>query len=57
MAAGARNFGECGAIVEADFDGAAGAEWKVSIQTDPRFYRDTEAIVRQAEDSTGSRRI
>ena len=30
------------------FDAQGGANGRLSVQTDPRFYRDTEAIVRQA---------
>jgi transaldolase len=32
------------------FDGQHGRNGRLSIQTDPRFFRDTEAIVRQAEE-------
>src|ERR1700684_4448779 len=32
------------------FDAQRGRNGRLSIQTDPRFYRDTEAIVRQAEE-------
>ncbi|HSZ63970.1 MAG TPA: transaldolase family protein [Terriglobales bacterium] len=35
------------------FDGQRGRNGRLSIQTDPRFYRDTEAIVRQARDFDG----
>ena len=32
------------------FDAHGGRNGRLSIQTDPRFYRDTDAIVRQAEE-------
>jgi transaldolase len=35
------------------FDAQRGRNGRLSIQTDPRFYRDTEAIVRQAQDFDG----
>ena len=35
------------------FDAQRGRNGRLSIQTDPRFYRDTEAIVRQAEEFDG----
>jgi transaldolase len=35
------------------FDTQRGRNGRLSIQTDPRFYRDTQAIVRQAEDFDG----
>ncbi len=35
------------------FDAQRGRNGRLSIQTDPRFYRDKEAIVRQAQDFDG----
>jgi transaldolase len=35
------------------FDAQRGRNGRLSIQTDPRFYRDTQAIVRQAQDFEG----
>jgi transaldolase len=37
------------AILRPVFDAHGGRNGRLSVQTDPRFYRDTEAIVRQAE--------
>jgi transaldolase len=36
------------ALLKPIFDAQRGRNGRLSIQTDPRFYRDTEAIVRQA---------
>jgi transaldolase len=38
------------ALLKPVFDENRGRNGRLSIQTDPRFYRDTEAIVRQAEE-------
>ena len=38
------------------FDAHNGKNGRLSVQTDPRFYRDADAIVRQAEHFAGSRR-
>jgi transaldolase len=38
------------ALLKPVFDAHGGRNGRLSIQTDPRFYRDTEAIVRQAEE-------
>jgi transaldolase len=38
------------ALLKAIFDAQKGRNGRLSIQTDPRLFRDTEAIVRQAED-------
>ena len=38
------------ALLKPIFDAQQGRNGRLSIQTDPRFYRDTEAIVRQAEE-------
>lgn len=40
-------------LVKPVFDAQRGRNGRLSIQTDPRFYRDTEAIVRQAQDFDG----
>jgi transaldolase len=37
------------AILKPVFDAHGGRNGRLSVQTDPRFYRDPEAIVRQAE--------
>ena len=37
------------ALLKPIFDAQKGRNGRLSIQTDPRFFRDTEAIVRQAE--------
>jgi transaldolase len=41
------------ALLKPIFDAQKGRNGRLSIQTDPRFYRDTEAIVRQAEEFSG----
>jgi transaldolase len=38
------------ALLKPIFDAQKGRNGRLSIQTDPRFYRDAEAIVRQAEE-------
>jgi transaldolase len=38
------------ALLKPIFDAQKGLNGRLSIQTDPRFYRDTERIVRQAEE-------
>src|SRR5271168_3895121 len=38
------------ALLKPIFDAQKGRNGRLSIQTDPRFYRDTESIVRQAEE-------
>ena len=38
------------ALLKPIFDAQKGRNGRLSIQTDPRFYRDTERIVRQAEE-------
>lgn len=38
------------ALLKPIFDAHRGRNGRLSIQTDPRFYRDTQAIVRQAEE-------
>jgi len=38
------------ALLKPIFDAQGGRNGRLSIQTDPRFFRDTEAIVRQAEE-------
>ena len=38
------------ALLKPIFDAQQGRNGRLSIQTDPRLYRDTEAIVRQTED-------
>jgi transaldolase len=38
------------ALLEPIFDAQQGRNGRLSIQTDPRLFRDTEAIVRQAEE-------
>lgn len=38
------------ALLKPIFDAQQGRNGRLSIQTDPRLYRDTEAIVRQAEE-------
>ncbi len=37
------------ALLKPIFDAQGGRNGRLSVQTDPRFYRDTDAIVRQAE--------
>jgi transaldolase len=37
------------ALLKPTFDAHNGRNGRLSVQTDPRFYRDSEAIVRQAE--------
>src|ERR1035438_10272894 len=37
------------ALLKPIFDAQGGRNGRLSIQTDPRFYRNTEAIVEQAE--------
>jgi transaldolase len=38
------------ALLKPTFDAQGGKNGRLSIQTDPRFFRDTEAIVRQTEE-------
>ena len=40
----------CAALLKPAFDEQRGRNGRLSIQTDPRFYRDTQAIVLQAEE-------
>ena len=40
-------------LLEPIFDAHNGRNGRLSVQTDPRFYRDTAAIVRQAEHFAG----
>lgn len=41
------------ALLKPIFDAQKGRNGRLSIQTDPRFFRNTEAIVRQAEEFNG----
>jgi transaldolase len=41
---------KCAALLKPTFDAQRGRNGRLSIQTDPRLFRDTEAIVRQAEE-------
>ena len=41
------------ALLKPIFDAQGGRNGRLSIQTDPRLYRDAEAIVRQAEEFSG----
>jgi len=41
---------KCAALLKPIFDEHNGRNGRLSIQTDPRLYRDTEAVVRQAEE-------
>ena len=40
----------CAALLKPTFDAQRGRNGRLSIQTDPRLFRDTESIVRQAEE-------
>src|SRR5262245_41207040 len=40
-------------LLKPTFDAHKGKNGRLSVQTDPRFYRNTEAIVRQAEHFAG----
>ena len=53
VAAGRRVVDQERRAAEADLRCAHGKNGRLSVQTDPRFYRDTAAIVRQAEHFTG----
>jgi transaldolase len=41
------------ALLKPIFDAQKGRNGRLSVQTDPRFYRDTDAILRQAEHFAG----
>ena len=41
---------KCAALLKPAFDAQRGRNGRLSIQTDPRLFRDTESIVRQAEE-------
>src|SRR5262249_34333233 len=40
----------CASLLQSAFEKHRGRNGRLSIQTDPRLYRDTNAIVRQAEE-------
>jgi len=42
--------GKSAALLKPIFDAERGRNGRLSIQTDPRFFRDTESIIRQAEE-------